>query len=183
MVQGFGMHKELAPLSYPKILKVGEVPEIKSMFVYPIKAYRQDGISITFNNVNGDIALKFSDWDGRNISKSVSDDMISKYGQRLTALVVAAKIQQAQLYLSDGVLVDVRTHVDNFIGPGMINDVFSKVIPTQTILGKPFVLDDEALKSVIQHKPPFVGPMILKTSLFKTIIRGKSLIPLYALVP
>lgn len=177
------MHKELAPLSYPRVLKIGEVPEIKGMFVYPIKAYRQDGISITFNNVDGDITLKFSDWDGRSISKSVSDDLISKYGQRLTALIIAARIPQAQLYLSDGVLVDVRTHVDNFIGPGMINDVFSKIMPTQSILGKPFILDEEAVKNVIQHKPPFVGSIILKTSLFKTIVRGKLLVPLYALVP
>ncbi len=78
-------------------------------------------------------------------------------------------------------LVDIRLSLDKFSGPGMVRDLFSKVIPTQEVM-KVEILDDQSLEAIKNGVGNYSGDLIIKASTFSTIIRDQELIPSYAIV-
>lgn len=88
----------------------------------------------------------------------------------------AAKIAQAQFYFSGYTLVDIRTSVNQFVGPGMIKDLCENIMQTQEVISIGS-LNEEFLAGLREY-----NYIILKHSSFKIIIRENEAIPLYAIV-
>lgn len=190
-----GTFKPPSALAYPKILELKDIPEIEGQFVYIIKGYPEDGLAITISrNLKSDeVYLSINDWDGQPIDLSDKDhlyqwaaiDFATHDSPNFVAIMRSANISKMILYVAvDGeelILVDLRTSLNKFYGPGMIRDLFSKIYPTQEVI-KTIALDENTLDAVKAGKGSYEGNLILKCSKFKTITRGKELLPLYAKV-
>lgn len=188
-----GMSNMPEALSYPRILPLSEIPEIKGQFVYVIRAYPEEGLTIVINRdiPKGDVYMSISDFDGNSID--LRDEKHPLYkpalefaqqdSSRFVAMMKTANIQKILLYISvdknQPKLVDLRASLDKFYGPGMIRDLFSKIYPTQEVI-KTVALDDNTLKAIENGEGSYKGPLILKCSKFKTVVREKELLPLYA---
>lgn len=82
------------------------------------------------------------------------------------------KIEQAQYHFwvkEDGlVLVDVRTAINKCVSPGLIEEVFGKIIrtlKTRTMT----VLEPAVIQALIQGQGPFAGDLLLRPSRFRMI--------------
>lgn len=172
-------------LSYPTILDITNCPEIHGQFVYGIRAYSEYGIAILIYRHDEKVVIKIGDFNGNVIQQgheyySKTNYFMEKYANKFVALMSHIGLKQAIFYLSDGDrLVDVRLSLNKFVGPGMIKDVFEKLIETQEII-KIFKFDDIVNKKAEKHEGIFSKPIFLKTSYFKTLQREKNLYPLYA---
>jgi hypothetical protein len=180
-------------LAYPRILNLEEIPEIEGQFAYVIRAYPEDGLAITiYRDIkNGEVYLSNNDFDGNPIDLSDENhpymwaamDFAQHDSSKFVAIMKSASIKQIILYISvDGdelKLVDLRTSLNKFYGPGMIRDLFSKIYPTQEVI-KTIALDEATLDTIKRGKGSYEGDLILKCSKFKTIVRGKEMLPLYA---
>jgi len=180
-------------LAYPRTLSLKELPEIKDEFVYVIKGYIEQGLTIMiYREVDsGDVYLGFGDFDANPINMAdekhplqrLALEFASDDAPRVISLMKVARIPQLIMYLSlnDGKLslVDLRTSLNKFYGPGMIRDLFSKVYPTQEVL-KLVTLDQNTIEAIGRGKGSYKGDLILKTSAFKTVKRGNDMLPMYA---
>ena len=195
-------------LPYPKILSLEEIEEdIKGQFVYVIRGYKQEGLSVVIkrgdSNGNEFVYLKIGDFDGRDIDLTDESHPLQPaalfFAEQASAdfveMMRILRIPQVLLYISisdlviddkgnyeaDWELVDLRTSLNKFYGPGMIKDLFSKVFPTQEVM-KVTNVTPEVLSAIYKNEGSYKGDLVLKCSKFKTITRGKEMIPLYASV-
>jgi len=180
-------------LPYPDVLPLSKLPEINGKLVYIIDQY-EDCIAVNVLIQEENICIRFGNWDGdpidiqqgSNLSKE-AHQFIGQYLDQTVRLFRTIGLNQALLYIGmlngEMQLVDVRLSLDKFSGPGMIRDLFSKVIPTQNVR-KIVNADDEALEAMNAGKGSYSGDIIIKSSAFETVERqtpkGKSLYPLYA---
>lgn len=177
-------------ISYPKILNLEEIPEIKGRFCYIIDYYPEDGISVLVERKNDEVYITIGDWDSNVIDLSdgsKNSDLglkfIKNYSSDVVSMMKSLNIYKLLFYLSvkddEFTLVDLRASLDKFFGPGMIKDLFSKVIQTQNVI-KVDQIDENLYSSLVDGKGKYNKDLILKCSVFKTVIRGKELLPLYA---
>ncbi len=161
-------------LEYPELLPLDDVPELDGRLVYVVKGYELSGHSIImWRSANEDIAIKIGDFNGNVLDPNNVDKKIVSYVIPLAELVVTAKIPHAQFYFSGTTLVDIRKSLDSMVGPGMLKDLCSKIVPTQEIIDvKQY--DDDLKKSLKQY-----DHVILKHSSFKVIVRGDKMLPMY----
>lgn len=172
-------------LSYPEILSLNDVrDEMIEQFCYIIKGYPLNGISILIklNDEKIGTLIRIGDWNGNSLKpdselKKYEKIFLENYCIKFLDLCMNAKIQQIQFYIScekeSMVLVDARTSINNMVSPGYIKDIFGKLMPSQQIIGHPQIISKDILDSV-QEK------VIIKPSLFKTIVRNNKMFPLYA---
>lgn len=193
-------------LSYPKILSLTEIEdEIKGQFVYVIRGYKEEGLSVVIKRGNSKndeyIYLKIGDFDGRDIDLTDESHPLQPaalfFAEQASAdfveMMRILKIPQMLLYISindmtideegnyeaEWKLVDLRTSLNKFYGPGMIKDLFSQVFPTQEVI-KTTNVTAEVLSTIYKNEGSYKGDLILKCSKFKTVTRGKEMLPLYA---
>lgn len=190
-----GTFKVPESLAYPNVLDLNKVPEIKGQFVYVIKGYPEDGLAITIARdiQNGEVFLSINDFDGKPIDLTDENhpyqwaalDFAQQDSSKFVSIMRSANIQKVILYVAvDGnelKLVDLRASLNKFYGPGMIRDLFGKIYPTQEVV-KTIALDDQVLDAIKRGEGSYEGDLILKCSKFKTIVRGKEMLPLYARV-
>ena len=168
-----GMSNVPTIVPYPKIAHIEEVPEIKERLVYIIEGYKLDGISILLFFQDGGLGMRVGDWDGNLFDEKKTKEIGVNYTEILCALMVKARIKQAQFYFSGDQLVDIRTHLNKMVGPGMLKDLCGKVVPTQNVIDiQP--LSEDVLAGIDRY-------VILKHSSFKVIVRGDEMIPMYAI--
>jgi len=182
-------------LPYPDVLPLSEVPELNGKLAYIIKGY-EDGIAANVLIQDDNICVRFGDWNGKQIDiqkagelSKLANEFIGKYLDNTIRLFRTIGLSQALLYmgLREGKmqLVDVRLSLNKFVGPGMIRDLFSKIVPTQEV-NKVVNIDDATLDAIQAGKGNFAGELTIKTSAFETVERqtprGKSMFPLYATV-
>lgn len=182
-------------LPYPEILHLTDVVELKGHLAYIIKGYGDNGLSIMINRDDDNVYVSIGDWNGNNIDLTNqshhyynhSMKFIQEDSSKFVGMMKLLNIKQLMLYFvpeneDDIRLVDLRSSLNKFYGPGMVKDLFGKICLTQEII-ETKILDDEAVKSIIDNdKGSYSGNLILKCSAFKTIIREKKLLPLYAKV-
>ena len=99
-------------------------------------------------------------------------------------MMQAIQLDQAIFYIvKDDVyrLVDIRLSVDKFSGPGMVRDLFYKVVNTQEVISV-INLDQDAIDAIIDGRGSYSGKLILKSSAFHTVYRDDKVMPLYATV-
>jgi len=160
------------PQSYPPILAIDEVPELSGRLVYVIEGYKLSGYSILVFNHEGNIGIRCGDFDGNMIDPP---DGAREHVDKLLPLMKAGRIEFAQFYFSDDMLVDIRVSLDKMAGPGMLKDLCGNVVQTQKII------DIKQFDDDLKEKLPELGYVILKHSSFKTIIRDGKILPLYGL--
>jgi len=166
-------------LSYPPILPLDEVPELDGRLVYVVEGYELDGVAILLFFQDGKLGVKIGNFDGDtldldDIHKQALD--VPSFVDKLTPLVATARIPKAIFYFSNsGFLVDVRTSLNVMVGPGMLKDLCSSVVPTQKII-EVNPLDDNLRNRIADQ-----NHIILKHSSFKVITRKGEMVPLYAI--
>ena len=163
-------------LEYPEILPLSDVPELSGRLVYVVKGYELSGHSmLMWRPPGGELAIRIGDFNGNSLDPRNVREEITAYIMPLAELMVAAGIPQAQFYFSGTTLVDVRKSLDSMVGPGMLKDLCSKIVPTQEIIDiKPF--DDDLKESLKQY-----DYVILKHSSFKVIVREDKMLPMYGI--
>ncbi len=181
-------------LAYPRILDVEQVPELVGPgpprhLVYVLRDYADDGLTVVIRRhpATDKINVQLGNFDGENLLKDsvlggISAEFMSDDVYKFIGLMKALRLEQAIFYLAyDGELrlVDIRLSLDKFCGPGMIRDLFGKIYPIQDIV-KVVPLDENELANIKAGKEPYAGNLIIKCSTFKTITRGKEMLPLYA---
>lgn len=132
--------------------------------------------------------MRIGDWDGKVINPMESEaatSFVKKYSPHFISLMSSAKIPQAVFYLSvngpDIRLVDIRMSLNKFSGPGMVRDLFAKIVDTQEVI-KVDNLTPEALTAIKENSGSYAGDLIIKPSAFKTIERPKVMYPMYGIV-
>jgi len=182
-------------IAYPRVLELKQIPEIKEQFVYVIKGYVEQGLTImVYRDLNsGEVFLSIGDFDANPIDLSNESNPLQKFAiefarndsPRIIGLMKVARISKLILYIAvygeEPILVDLRTSQNKFYGPGMIRDLFSKVYPTQEVV-KTIALNQNTMEAINRGEGSYQGDLILKTSAFKTITRGNELLPMYAKV-
>lgn len=188
-----GISNVPAILAYPRILDFKDIPEVKGQFVYVIRKYVEEGLAIViYRDIDGgDVYLSVGDFDGKPVDLTDANhplyspalEFVQHESSKFVAMMKVARIQKLILYISiskdNWELVDLRTSLDKFYGPGMIRDLFSKIFPTQDVI-KTVTLDEATLEAIKKGKGSYKGDLILKCSKFKTVTRDKELLPLYA---
>jgi len=169
-------------LSYPIIRPIDD-PAVNHLivgkFCYIIDDY-MPGMTAVIKRRNGSAGVAIGDWDGKLVAKSDAAswskalEFLMNTNPQLISVLSAINLQQVQLFMSsDGLLVDIQLTANRLAGPGIIRDVFSKVIETQKIVEiATITVDkiDELKKSGKQY--------IIKPSAFK--VYGAEQLPLYA---
>ena len=116
--------------------------------------------------------------------KVLAHDYYNQYALSVLTLLSTLGIWQAQLYLTSKlVLADVRISINKLAGPGMLRELFSKIISTPEVL-KIEVVDDRVLDAIRRGTGTYGGDLIIKPSAFKHLdiidTSGKSVLtPMY----
>ena len=170
-----------AVLKYPELLDESYLPAIKDSLVYVIKPYKLEGISLLVARADrsDETMVLFSDWNGTKIDLLAKSDPMAEIANRFLSdhlqifinFMKLIKIKQAQYFFSgteytDMTLVDVQTSLNKMCGPGMLRDLFSKIIKTQEVL-KIEPLDERAIEAVKIGNGMYEGDIIIKPSRFR----------------
>lgn len=175
-------------LPYPDILSVKDVNELKDQFCYVIADYPSDGVSLVIVRQKGDVCVRMADFKGNMLQpeqKQYDVDVIMKqYVPKLIYTMRCINIAKAQFYFANPAgfrMVDVRVSGNKFCSPGFLKDIFGKSgIPLQVDVGRPLRLDEDSLKKIKRKKGDYkAGKFIIKSSVFKSIIRNDQILPMY----
>jgi hypothetical protein len=176
-------------LSYPKILPLQEIHEIRGKLCYVFKAYSLEGYSCVIVREKGNICVRFSDWNGNILDLSKQHDLSPNFGEsviKLATLMRYIRVDRLQAYFSGKdkvMLVDIRLTFNKFISPGMLNDLIGKLgIEVPEVIGRPIGLDDANISKLLSKSGEYSGTIIVKPSVFKSIVRGEEILPAYGLV-
>jgi hypothetical protein len=175
------MNKCVIPdfVDYPTFFDVKEYSKLfNNLYSYIIVPYSlDDGYSLYIGFRNGYVFVRLSDF--KSNEYKISDSKykpILKYVSKLVNLMKTARIVESCYYFSNKsnpVLVDVMISANKFLGPGMIRDIYKKILPTQEIVEIATVSSDNLSK--------YMGKFI-KPSRFKYLIEDKEFRPLYGIV-
>jgi len=189
MDKTFGISKAtLLPL--PKPIPLQEFPGIRGMFCYIIEHYGNSGLSLLIQRNGEHVQFIIGDWDGNTIPVGdLEHPLCAAANACLNSVSIMAyqvmkhiKIAQALFYFAihndKFILVDVRISLNKFIGPGMLQDVFGKVLETQKTICIE-ILNDAILDSIMVGRDQFSPSLILKPSRFRFATMGNDPIPLY----
>lgn len=175
-------------LSYPEILPLENIKdELINKLVYIIQDY-DDGIALNILINGEDNVIRFSDWDGKLIEPLDNDlalQITNNYLANILQLLNVIKLSKCIIYIgrykNDLAIVDVRTSLNKFVGPGMIRDLFSQVMETQRV-NKVMPFEESTIEAIQDNKGSFEGNLIIKPSVFSTIENNQILYPLYGRV-
>jgi len=177
------------PLPYPKIFPFKEVNDLKGKYCYIIKSYPNNGISVTYYCNKSRVFLRLSDFSGKILDvenlgewQESVETVMKEYVPRINPILSKIGIKKTALYFSNNRLVDVRWDFNKYASPGFIKDFFGKIIPTQEEINNPKTIDEEFYEILINGHNDYYGPLIIKPSNFKLIIRGDELIPMYGAI-
>lgn len=128
------------------------------------------------------------DWAGNalNLSDAKSNRLVTIahdfLGNELRVLLTTMrliKIEQAQFFFAiddEGlILADVQIALNKLAGPGLVKDIFGRVVRTQEVL-KVEVVDERVVDCLSKGVGAYAGDLILKPSKFRLL---NSTTPLY----
>jgi hypothetical protein len=179
-------------LEYPEILPLKDVPALKNVLCYVIKAYPIDGIGVVITRDDEWLCSRISDFKGNILEpndakySNMIEHVMTKYIPYIMSLMQCANMDKLLFYfadLDDPRLVDVRVSFNKFCSPGFVKDIFGKVVPVQEDICKPIVLNAENMERLCTARGDYSsGNFILKPTAFKTIIRDGKILPLYGVI-
>jgi hypothetical protein len=171
-------------LPYPQLLPFESTKSIHDIFCYIIKHYGNDGLSVLIYRVpsDDDVYIVCGDWRGNKIDLVVDEnnktsplyepamEFLENYAAEFLNMMRLVKIEQAQYYFAihnnELVLVDMRVSLNKFAGPGMIRDIFGKLINVQDSI-KTEIIDIRSVEAIEKGAGSYEGDLILKPSKFK----------------
>ena len=189
-------------VKYPSIPSLPEAPDIVGLFCYIIKHYGGDGLVVAVNRMVGpkhiskqgaesDIGLciVYGDWAGNRIDivdgsqRALSARYFHEhYLKKFVEVMKLIGAPALQFYLTVGkddlMLTDILTG-GKFTGPGLVRDVFGRVITTQEVI-KIDVIGGTVLDLIERGTGSFSGDLIMKPSRARVSERTGG--PLYAQV-
>lgn len=191
--QSSGISEQILPkvLQYPKFLPFGEI--VKDIFCYIIRHYGHNGLAVLFQRqpTNDQVVVLCGDWYGNVIDLLSKDnelapfanEFLSKHAIKFYELLRTIRVEQAQFYFAivnnELVLVDVQISLNKMASPGMVNDVFGKIFPTQEVL-KMEIIDERALEHAEKGAGHYQGDLVIKPSRFRMYEDKGHYQPLYA---
>jgi len=175
-----GIFKVPKVLPYPKYYDHTELRRLEHIYCYVQKhpgsvdltvlIYRdtqKDDVYTVFSDASGNLIELESDATplGNTSRKFVKDELVN-----YVRLMNIIKIEQAQYHFSivdDSLtLVDVRTSLNKCVSPGLIEDVFGKLVNTlktkNTVILNPSVID-----AIIQGQGSYEGNLLIRPSRFR----------------
>jgi hypothetical protein len=179
-------------LSYPRLISLIEAKEIKNVLCYILRHYGRNGLSVLISRQPDPqtkeirIGTTFGDWnghcfDGDGDKSALLRDFLAGTWQVLLQTMRLIKLPQAQFYFAapklDGiraselVLVDIQLALNKFAGPGLIRDLFGKVLHVQEAV-KIEALDDHTLAAIRDGAGSYASSLIIKPSKFRTVERA-----------
>jgi hypothetical protein len=167
-------------LKYPRLYPFDKLEEaIKNIFCYIIRHYGNNGLSVLiYRQLKSDqVVVLCGDWLGNNIDL-VQDSDLSKMANKFIqdhvvnyiATMRLIKIEQAQFFFAivddELVLVDIQTSLNKLSGPGMVRDIFGKIIKTQEVC-KIEILDERSMQGIKDGIGSYSGNLIIKPTRFR----------------
>jgi hypothetical protein len=175
-----GTFKVPKVLPYPKYYDHTELKRLEHIYCYVQKhpgdvdltvlIYRdtqKDDVYTVFSDAAGNLIELESDVTPLGITsrKFVKDELVN-----YVRLMNVIKIEQAQYHFSIAgdilTLVDVRTSLNKCVSPGLIEDVFGKLVNTlktkNTVILNPSVID-----AIIQGQGSYEGNLLIRPSRFR----------------
>ena len=185
-------------LPYPQFLPFESTKSIHDIFCYVIKHYGNDGLSVLIYRIpsNDDVYIVCGDWRGNKIDLVANENndtpllyepaigFLENHAVEFLNMMRLVKIEQAQYYFAvhngELVLVDMRLSLNKFAGPGMIRDIFGKLINVQDSI-KTEIVDARAIEAIEKGVGSYEGDLIFKPSKFKMFHHqdNNSFTPLY----
>lgn len=174
------MFKMSTLLAYPKFPTIGGQPQLQGVFCYIIAGY-EPGHSVLVKRENGEAGILVGDWNGQPLSKDQSKSILQE-ANRFIEVMRLIRLSQAQFYIDQsGNLVDVQISLNKFLGPGMLRDVFSKVMPCQRIIDLA-VLDEARTREISKNPEKYGNKVILKPSRYRFVDNNGIVAPMYAFI-
>jgi hypothetical protein len=100
----------------------------------------------------------------------LASEFVTSEAVKLYEMMRAMGIDQAQFFFGvddEGLyLIDVQLSLNKFAGPGMIKDVFGKILRTVEIL-KLEIIDDRAIEYIQKGTGSYGGDLLIKPSRFR----------------
>ena len=173
-----GISEQLpAILKYPNFLPFND--HFKGIFCYIIRHYGTDGLSVLIYRQpqHDQVVVLCGDWKGNKLDIT-NDSPFAKLAHNFVAtemikfyeMMRLIKIEQAQFFFAvvkdNLILVDVQLSLNKMAGPGMVNDIFGKICPTQEVL-KIEILDERAIEQISRGSGAYEGNLIFKPSRFR----------------
>jgi hypothetical protein len=164
---------------------------IRGLYCYVQRHPGAPGFSLLYRKQGENISLQVGDWNGGQV---VLDDpgcemarlalpLIERKGHLIYLLLHTLGITQAQLFFTSELrLTDVQTHPDKLIGPGMLSELFGKLVETPETI-KIEVIDQRAWEAIEAGAGDYAGDLILKPSRFRNAqLSSGKFSPLYVQV-
>ena len=179
--QQYGTSDLPSILVYPDFLSFDNTKSIKNIFSYIIKHYCDNGLSVLIYRIpsEDDVYIMCGDWRGNKIDLieensghpyfNAAADFLENYAASFLHTMQLIKIEQAQFYFAtegELTLVDMQLSLNKFAGPGMIKDIFGKIMRTQEII-KTEIIDDRAIEFINKGTGSYEGNLIMKPSRFR----------------
>lgn len=184
------------------MLDLRATPELRGLLCYIMAHYGDDGINVSIERrpVDDDVEVRVQvgDWSGQAVelgSKTPHAGLgllfMDRYAAKFVELMRLVGMPLAQFYLvpvskdnGDGPflhdlrLCDLRLGPIAFAGPGMVRDIFGKMIPTPEVI-KVEALTDDLLDLLDRGFGSYAGDIVVKPSRYRTVERDATT-PLFA---
>lgn len=167
-------------VDYPKLYNVlDNLKMFHGVFSYIIEPYPLNGISL-YIGIRGEyVVCRIADFKSNEIGQEdLNDDssIVLLWSQSLKEVMKSARVPDALFYFSVGdniQLVDVMLSANKFVGPGMLRDLFGKVVPIQNTI-ETIVIDQDEISE-------YKGK-IIKPSRFRYLTEDGLIRPQYGIV-
>ena len=163
--------------------------QMLNIFCYVLRHPGEPGPALVIQRNGKDVYAQFGDWRGALLEPHDEAHplhrqvvaLLENEFSRLVALMRSAGLSQAEFYFAgDRTLTDVRLALNKFVGPGMLKDIFGKLVATPEVL-KIEVVDDRAMQAMVQGGGSYEGDLLLKPSKFREMeLPDGTYTPLYA---
>jgi hypothetical protein len=170
-------------LPYHPISNYDKVPELEGKFCYIVEDYDdKGGVSVVVTLQNKKIYYQFGTFAGGEINPQdkkhplheTVNHIAASYCNKLATTMHLLKLEQAQFFWAkcnkEDLLVDLQISFNKLAGPGMLRDIFGKNFPCQRVKEIAHVNKDQLPN----------GPVIIKPSAFKMMVRDSDVVPMYA---
>lgn len=178
-------------LKYPPMLGI-DTQEIFNIYSYLLEPYPLEGISLVIYRVPKDDKLYIivGDWNQKQIDLKSKDpkaplalQVVNQFGTLLAQTMALIKLDQAQFFISTNgkslpLLCDIQTSINKYLGPGMIRDLFGKVLPVPTVR-KLEVVDRRVMDAIKAKTGSYSDHLFIKPSVFRMVGRNGTMTPLY----
>ena len=175
-----GTFKVPKVLPYPKYYDHTELKKLEHVYCYVQKHPGNVDLTVLiYRDVkNDDVYTIFSDASGNLVELEsdttklgdISRNFVKNELVNYVILMNIIKIEQAQYHFSTAndvlTLVDVRTSLNKCVSPGLIEDVFGKLVKTlktkNTVILNPSVID-----AIIQGQGSYEGDLLIRPTRFR----------------